>query len=56
LTFLCGVAAAEVLLIAVFALLLRQLTRLTWMKRAVPVAAAMLLTAGLVWFFVRSLK
>lgn len=55
LTFLCGVAAAEVLLIAVFALLLRQLTRLTWMKRAVPVAAAMLLTAGLVWFFVRSL-
>ena len=55
-TFLCGVAAAEVLLIAVFALLLRQLARLAWMKRAVPVAAAMLLTAGLVWFFVRSLK
>jgi len=55
-TFLCGVAAAEVLLIAVFALALRQLTRLAWMKRAVPVAATMLLTVGLVWFFVRSIK
>ena len=55
-TFLCGVAVAEVLLIAVFALLLGRLTRLAWMKRAVPVAATMLLTAGLVWFFMRSLK
>ena len=44
------------LLIAVFALALRQLTRLAWMKRAVPVAATMLLTVGLVWFFARSLK
>jgi HupE / UreJ protein len=55
-TFLCGVAAAEVLLIAAFALALWQLTRLAWMKRAVPVAATMLLTVGLVWFLVRSLK
>ena len=54
--FLCGVAGAEVLLIAMFALALRQVTRLAWMKRAVPVAATLLLTVGLVWFFVRSLK
>jgi hypothetical protein len=54
--FLCGVTAAEVLLIAVFAFALRQMTRLAWMKRAVPVAATMLLTVGLVWFLVRSLK
>jgi len=55
-TFLCGVAAAELLLIAVFALVFGWLTRLAWMKRAVPVAATMLLTTGLVWFFVRSIK
>jgi len=55
-TFLCGVAVAELLLIALFALALAQLTRLAWMKRAVPVAASMLLTVGLVWFFVRSVK
>lgn len=55
-TFLCGVATAELLLIVVFALALRQLSRLAWMQRAVPVAATMLLTVGLVWFFVRSIK
>jgi hypothetical protein len=55
-TFLCGVATAEVLLIVVFALALRQLSRLAWMRRMVPVAATMLLTVGLVWFFVRSIK
>jgi hypothetical protein len=54
--FLGGVAAAELLLIALFAFALRQLIRLAWMKRAVPVTATMLLTVGLVWFFVRSLK
>jgi hypothetical protein len=54
--FLCGVAAAELLLIAVFAVVFRWLSRLAWMKRAVPVAATMLLTMGLVWFFVRSIK
>jgi hypothetical protein len=54
--FLCGVAAAELLLIAVFAVVFGWLTRLAWMKRAVPVAATMLLTMGLVWFFVRSIK
>jgi hypothetical protein len=55
-TFLAGVAAAEVLLIAALALAIRRLTRLAWMKRAVPVAATMLLTVSIVWFFVRSLK
>ncbi len=55
-TFLCGVAAAELLLIAVFAWVLKRLARLAWMKRAVPIAATMLLTIGVVWFFVRSIK
>ena len=55
-TFLAGVAAAELLLIAAFAFGLARLTRLAWMKRAVPVAATMLLTVGVVWFFVRSIK
>ncbi|HEV8040370.1 MAG TPA: HupE/UreJ family protein [Bryobacteraceae bacterium] len=55
-TFLAGVAAAEVLLIAVFALALRQLSRLRWMKRVVPVGATVLLTVGLVWFLVRSIR
>jgi hypothetical protein len=55
-TFLCGVAGGELLLIAAFAFALGRLTRLVWMKRAVPVAATMLLTVGVVWFFVRSIK
>jgi HupE / UreJ protein len=55
-TFLCGVAGAELLLIAAFAFVLGRLTRLSSMKRAVPVAATMLLTVGVVWFFVRSIK
>jgi hypothetical protein len=55
-TFLCGVAVAELLLIAAFAFVLGRLTRLSSMKRAVPVAATMLLTVGVVWFFVRSIK
>jgi len=55
-TFLAGVAAAEVLLIAVFAVALRQLSRLRSMKRAVPVGATVLLTVGLVWFLVRSIR
>jgi len=55
-TFLAGVAAAEVLLIVVFAVALRQLSRLRWMKRFVPVSATLLLTVGLVWFLVRSIR
>ena len=49
-------AGAELLLIAAFAFALGRLTRLSSMKRAVPVAATMLLTVGVVWFFVRSIK
>jgi hypothetical protein len=52
-TFLFGVASAELLLIAVFALIFGGLARFAWTRRAVPVAASLLLTAGLVWFFVR---
>jgi len=51
--FLCGVAAAELLLIALFAFVLTRLIRLASIPRAVPVAASLLLTIGLVWFFVR---
>lgn len=54
--FLGGVAAAELLMIAMFAFALNRLTRLAWMKRAVPVAATLLLTVGVVWFFVRSIQ
>ena len=53
-TFLCGVAAAEILLVAGFWVVLQRLT--ARMKNAVPVAAAMLLTIGVVWFFVRSIR
>jgi hypothetical protein len=52
-TFLLGVASAELLLIAVFALIFRALARFAWTRRAVPVSASLLLTAGLIWFFVR---
>jgi len=51
--FLCGVAIAELLLIAVFSLILRRFIRVASIPRAVPVAAGLLLTIGLVWFFVR---
>jgi len=49
-TFLCGVAAAELILIAIFALVIFRLGRV---RRMVPVAASVLLTIGVVWFFVR---
>jgi hypothetical protein len=52
-TFLCGVAAAELLLIAVFAFVVGRLIALARIPRAVPVAASLLLTIGVVWFFVR---
>jgi len=51
--FLSGVALAELLLIAVFALVLAGLARLSWMRRAVPVTASLLLVTSIVWFFVR---
>jgi HupE / UreJ protein len=52
-TFLAGVALAEMLLIGVLALIVTRLARFTWMRRVVPVAASLLLTVGVVWFFLR---
>lgn len=52
-TFLAGVAIAEISLIAVFAVVLGVLTRYAKLRRAVPVAASLLLTVGVVWFFIR---
>jgi len=49
-TFLCGVAAAELILIAFFAFVMLRLSRI---RRVVPVAASVLLAVGVVWFFVR---
>ena len=52
-TFFGGVAAGELLLIAVFTFILGRLARLHWMRRAVPVAASLLFAVGVVWFLVR---
>jgi HupE / UreJ protein len=51
--FLGGVVLAELLLIAIFALILAALSRFRWMQRAVPVSASLLLVAGVVWFYLR---
>ena len=51
--FLAGVICGELLLIAVFALALRGLLRVVRIPRAVPIAASVLLTVGVVWFVVR---
>ena len=51
--FLAGVAMAELLLISVLAVIVKRLARFTWMRRVVPVAASLLLTVGVVWFFLR---
>ena len=48
--FLSGVVMAELLLIAAFAFVLGRLARL---PRAVPVAASLMLTVGVVWFVIR---
>ena len=52
-TFLGGVAFAQLLLIAAFALILGLLARFRWMHRAIPVTASLLLVTGVVWFFIR---
>lgn len=52
-TFLLGVGSAELLVIAVFALIAGGLARYAWSRRAVPVAASLLLTTGVVWFLIR---
>ena len=51
--FLSGVALAELLLIALFSLALTALARFAAMRRAVPIAASLLLVTGVVWFFIR---
>ena len=51
--FLAGVTVAELLLISIFAVLLAALAHLAWTRRAIPVAASLLLVTGLVWFLLR---
>ncbi len=52
-TFFSGVAICELLLITLFALILDRLLRLSFLRRAVPVAASLLLAVGVAWFFLR---
>ena len=51
--FLTGVVLCELLLIALFAFLLDRLARLSFLRRAVPVAASLLLAVGVAWFVLR---
>ncbi len=51
--FLSGVALAELLLIGLFSLALTALARFPATRRAVPVAASLLLVTGVLWFFIR---
>ena len=53
LAFLAGVTLAELLLIAAFTVVIAALVRLSWMHRAVPIAASLLLVTGIAWFFLR---
>lgn len=52
-TFFSGVAICELILITLFALILEKLARLSFLRRAVPVAASLLLAIGVAWFFLR---
>jgi len=52
-TFFSGVAMCELLLIALFAFILDRLVRLSFLRRAVPVAASLLLAVGIAWFLLR---
>jgi hypothetical protein len=52
-TFFSGVAICELFLIALFGLVLDRLVRLSFLRRAVPVAASLLLAIGVAWFFLR---
>jgi hypothetical protein len=51
--FFSGVAICELLLIALFGFILDRLVRVTFLRRAVPVAASLLLAVGVAWFFLR---
>jgi hypothetical protein len=52
-TFLLGVAVAELLLIVVFAFVLSRMLRFAKLKSAVPAVAGLLLAVGLAWFLWR---
>jgi hypothetical protein len=52
-TFFSGVAICELILIVLFGFLLEQLARLSFLRRALPVAASLLLAIGVAWFFLR---
>jgi HupE / UreJ protein len=52
-TFFSGVAICELILITLFAVILERLARLSFLRRAGPVAASMLLAIGVAWFFLR---
>jgi len=52
-TFLSGVIVCELLLIALFAFVLNRLARIALLRRAVPVAASVLLAVGVAWFLLR---
>jgi hypothetical protein len=52
-TFLTGVVVCELLLIALFAVLIERLIRLSFLRRMVPVAASLLLAVGIAWFLLR---
>ncbi len=51
--FLTGVILAELVVIAAFAFGVHRLLAVIRIPRAVPLAASVLLTVGVVWFFVR---
>jgi hypothetical protein len=52
--FFTGVVMCELILIALFAFLLDRILRLNFLRlRAVPVAASLLLAAGVAWFLLR---
>lgn len=52
--FFAGVVMCELILIALFAFVLDRLLRLNFLRlRAVPVAASLLLAAGVAWFLLR---
>jgi hypothetical protein len=51
--FFSGVAICELILIALFGLVLDRLARFSFLRRVVPVAASLLLAVGVAWFFLR---
>lgn len=51
--FLTGVFICELLLVGLFAFVLERVVRLPFLRRAVPVAASLLLAIGVAWFVLR---